>query len=187
MLCYGVPKYIVKSLGKVIKGCRHSSVDSSAPSILPPWVHVPSTPYTLFQFILFKLYICYLIWNVKRTKNKNIKRPGLTHLKKILEFIKCWFSNESISFSLLASERTLLWNGQNCFSSRLVSPETHRHAKSQSLGATSRGITTLVVTKQSLGGSPGLVVMGGDSCSEGRGFESLHRIQEWHFAHFCCK
>ena len=27
----------------------------------------------------------------------------------------------------------------------------------------------------SLGGSPGLVVMGGDSCSEGRGFESQRR------------
>ena len=40
--------------------CRHSSVDSSAPSILPPQVQVPSTPSMLFQFILFKLYICHL-------------------------------------------------------------------------------------------------------------------------------
>ena len=29
---------------------------------------------------------------------------------------------------------------------------------------------------QILGGSPGLVVMGGDSCSEGREFESQHRM-----------
>ena len=29
------------------------------------------------------------------------------------------------------------------------------------------------------GGSPGLVVMGGDSCTEGRGFESEHG----HFSH----
>ena len=28
----------------------------------------------------------------------------------------------------------------------------------------------------SLGGSPGLVVLGGDSCYEGRGLESWHRI-----------
>ena len=28
---------------------------------------------------------------------------------------------------------------------------------------------------------PGLVVMGGDSCSEGRGFESQHRILDGHY------
>ena len=134
----------------------------------------------------FNLYCSnciFVIWFGMLKERKNQKEAGIGPFKKILELIKCWFSNESISFSLLASERTLLWNGPNCFSSRLVSPETHRHAKSQSLGATSRGITTLVITKQNLGGSPGLVVMGGGSCSEGRGFESLHRIQEWHFAH----
>ena len=31
-----------------------------------------------------------------------------------------------------------------------------------------------------LGGSPGLVVMGDDSCSRGRGFESRHRITDGH-------
>ena len=31
-------------------------------------------------------------------------------------------------------------------------------------------------SKKALGGSPGLVVMGGDSFPEGRGFESLRRI-----------
>ena len=30
-------------------------------------------------------------------------------------------------------------------------------------------------------GSPGLVVMGRDSCSEGRGFESQHRKLNGHF------
>ena len=30
------------------------------------------------------------------------------------------------------------------------------------------------------GGSPGLVVMGGDLCSEGRGFKSQHRILDYH-------
>ena len=65
----------VKNIGQ---GCRHSSVDSSVPSILPPRVRVPSTPSMLFQLILFKLYICHLNWNVKRTKIYK-KRPGLAH------------------------------------------------------------------------------------------------------------
>ena len=30
-------------------GCRHSSVDSSAPTILLPWVRIPSTPSTLYS------------------------------------------------------------------------------------------------------------------------------------------
>ena len=33
------------------------------------------------------------------------------------------------------------------------------------------------------GGSPGLVVMGGDSCSKGRKFESRHHILDGHFSH----
>ena len=34
-----------------------------------------------------------------------------------------------------------------------------------------------------MGGSPGLVVMGGDSCSEGHGFESQHHILDGYFSH----
>ena len=34
-----------------------------------------------------------------------------------------------------------------------------------------------------VGGSPGLMVMGGDSCSKGRGFESRHHILDGHFSH----
>ena len=34
-----------------------------------------------------------------------------------------------------------------------------------------------------MGGSPGLVVMGRDSCSKGRGFESWHSILDGHFSH----
>ena len=33
---------------------------------------------------------------------------------------------------------------------------------------------------QSLGGSPDLVVMGGDSCSKGRVFESQHHVLDGH-------
>ena len=35
-------------------GCRHSSVDSSTPSILPPRLWVPSTPSTLLSFYILK-------------------------------------------------------------------------------------------------------------------------------------
>ena len=35
-------------------------------------------------------------------------------------------------------------------------------------------------------GSPGLVVMGGDSCSRGRGFESRYRILDGHYFTFIC-
>ena len=34
-----------------------------------------------------------------------------------------------------------------------------------------------------MGGSPGLVVMGRDSCSKGHGFESQQRILDGHFLH----
>ena len=56
-------------------GCCHSSVDSSAPTILPPQVRVPSTPSMLFHL----QYLCY-ICNVKRTKIKQ-KQAGFGPLK----------------------------------------------------------------------------------------------------------
>ena len=37
-------------------GGRHSSVVSSAPTILRPWVRIPSTPSTLSSIYLLKLY-----------------------------------------------------------------------------------------------------------------------------------
>jgi len=38
-------------------------------------------------------------------------------------------------------------------------------------------------------GSPGLVVMGGESCSKGCEFKSRHRILDGHFSHvhICCE
>ena len=42
--------------------------------------------------------------------------------------------------------------------------------------------------KSGLGGSPGLVVMGDDSCLRGCGFESQRHILDGHFfTIFCCK
>ena len=45
--------------------------------------------------------------------------------------------------------------------------------------------TAFVRTKfnANLGWSPGLVVMVGDSCPEGRGFESQHHLLDGHFSH----
>ena len=40
---------------KASRGGRHSSVVSSAPTILRPRVQIPSTPSMLFQFVLLKL------------------------------------------------------------------------------------------------------------------------------------
>ena len=42
---------------------------------------------------------------------------------------------------------------------------------------------TLALTTLNLGGSPGLVVMGGDSYSKSREFESRHHILDGHFSH----
>ena len=52
-------------------GCCHSSVDSSAPSILRPWVRVSSPPSTLLSIY---------IWFVSCRKDENkLRRPGLAH------------------------------------------------------------------------------------------------------------
>ena len=49
-------------------GGRHSSMVLSAPTILRrPWVRIPSTPSTLFQFVLLKLY---------REKNENKQKEA---------------------------------------------------------------------------------------------------------------
>ena len=48
-------------------GCRHSSVDPSAPTILPPQVQIPSKPSKLLFHLQSNLcYNCHCI--VKRTK-----------------------------------------------------------------------------------------------------------------------
>ena len=47
---------------KQAMGCRHGSVDSSVPSILPPRVRVPSTPSMLLSIYIlqFTIYILHL-------------------------------------------------------------------------------------------------------------------------------
>ena len=48
-------------------GSCHSSVVSSVPTILQPWVRIPSAPSTLFQFVK-KIWNYNSYWNEKRSK-----------------------------------------------------------------------------------------------------------------------
>ena len=50
-------------------GVPPQHVDSSAPTILPQWVRVPSTPSTLLSFIVFVLYL-------QCEKNENKQKEG---------------------------------------------------------------------------------------------------------------
>ena len=54
--------------------------DSSAPSILPPWVWLPSTLSTLLS--LNVKFVLYLSLRCEKITKINKKRPGLAHLKK---------------------------------------------------------------------------------------------------------
>ena len=56
------------------KGCRNSSVDSSAPSILLPQVRVPSKPSTLFS--IYIVQTVYLPIEFECEKNENKHRRG---------------------------------------------------------------------------------------------------------------
>ena len=49
-------------------GCRHSSVDLSAPTILPPWVRFPSTLSMLLSFIV--KFVLYLLCENNENKQK---------------------------------------------------------------------------------------------------------------------
>ena len=61
-----------KNYKKLRMACRHSSVDSSVPSILPPRVPVRCTPSTFYQFI-------FELCHVEKDKSKQ-KRLGLVQL-----------------------------------------------------------------------------------------------------------
>ena len=79
-------------------GCRHSSADSSAPTILLPQVRVPNTPCTLF--------ITYCRICAKFVNKKNNLRPDLAHLKKyywLLPSTKTMFIDVPMKLEMLAS------------------------------------------------------------------------------------
>ena len=56
------------------EGCRYSSVDLSAPSIMPPWVRVPNTPTTLFS--IYIVQIVYLSFELECEKNENKQKEA---------------------------------------------------------------------------------------------------------------
>ena len=70
----------------LVIGCRHSSVDLSALSILPPQLRLPSTPATLLSFIVD--FVLYLSLKCDKRTKINKKRPGFgTFFEKILHII----------------------------------------------------------------------------------------------------
>ena len=77
----------IRLYNKVQKGCHHSSVDSSAPSILQPRVQVPWTPSTLF----FNLHCsnCLLAIWIGMWKKENKQKEAVIgpFLKKIYVFL----------------------------------------------------------------------------------------------------
>ena len=66
---------------RFLLGCRHSSVDLSAPTILPTRVRVPSTPSTLLSFIV--KFMLYLSCEKNENKQNNEAKFG--------SFKKCFF------------------------------------------------------------------------------------------------
>ena len=77
------PGLIISRWGAAIAQWIHLDLRSYCPGLKSQAHHL-----LFFQFILFKLYICHLNWNVKRTKI-NKKRPGLAHFfkKNCLQFL----------------------------------------------------------------------------------------------------
>ena len=63
-----------------IHNSLNSSVDLSAPFILPPWVWLPITPSTLFS--IYKVQIVYLSLELECEKNENKqKEAGMANFK----------------------------------------------------------------------------------------------------------
>ena len=85
----------------------------------------------------------------------------------------CWFF-EVVESKTLLSSRNRITNVKNMFPLPILLPIKER----------------VIHLKHSKGGSPGLVVMGDNSCLKGRGFESRRRILDGHldiFTFICCK
>ena len=81
---YSFKVILILHNNKCHRGCLHSSVDLSAPTILLPQIRVPSTPSTLFSFIVFVQYL-----SCEKNENKQ-KEAGFGPFKKINVTIKHW-------------------------------------------------------------------------------------------------
>ena len=97
------------------EGCRHSSVDSSAPPILLPWVQVPSTPSTLLS-----IYIWIVSCGRYEIKQKEAGIGPLPKKETLGRYLWCHWNQEI--FIYFVKERSLScwpyvwleWNQRLC-------------------------------------------------------------------------
>ena len=76
----------------------NDSVDLAVPTILPPWVWVPSTP----SMVLSLKYLCYIC----HVKNENKqKEPGLAHFCKKIQFEDIFNRTISKEIFIFCTER----------------------------------------------------------------------------------
>ena len=92
---YTIGKVLIEK-SKHFWQCRHSLVDSSSPSILPPVVRVPSTLSHFFN--LYCSNCIFVIWIGMRIERRNKKRPGLAHLKKVYICKRVPLQTEAVGF-----------------------------------------------------------------------------------------
>ena len=124
------------------------------------WVQIPAT-YTGLTWHLFTSICCKICIDVclKLTENKRKRGRGWRDVVRSKNIFDP-FSRASLWFHSKYS----IWRFE------LFLFKLKKDSRSQ-------------CHKQILGGSPGLVVMGGASCSEGRGFESQHSLLDGHLVH----
>ena len=67
---------------------------------------------------------------------------------------------------------------------RIFFADDHDHGDGDDSNFRSRPLKEFESRHRQTSRSPGLVVMGDDSCSKGRGFKSLRRILDGHFSHW---
>ena len=85
-------------------GCRHSSVDSSVPTILLPWVQIPNKPSMLLFFIVkFVLYL-----SCEKNENKIFSYNIFANTKSTFGLLK----NQ---VKILEAAFSVCWNMCQCF------------------------------------------------------------------------
>ena len=92
-----------RSIKILVMGCRHSSVDSSVPSILPP--RFESQAHHLCFFTIYIVQIVYLSFELGSEKNENNQKvAGIGQLKKY-----CWSERKTTYSTILFSVENLWW------------------------------------------------------------------------------
>ena len=164
--------------------CR-SSVDSSTPSIMPPWVRVPRKTSTLLTLIV-KFVLCL---SCEKNENKRKRGQVCPICKANNEQSKCTNTmiptlarkiSEGLQQSVHCTAPTIqpwiIWMDK---SRSYIKVQQHGYVCAIMAYANDERHWRTVATYKNTsgeGGSTGLVIMGRDSCPEGRGFESQHCI-----------